>query len=134
MILGIIAVHRRQFGIGNAQRVQLFEKIVDLVRQELFLAQGENPLAGTRGHKIADTPLVVDDALRLELVERTHHRVGIHLHHGGILAHRGNAAVFGKLSHQHFVADAVGNLQINSFRISKIHTYQRLMISASFKR
>ena len=134
MILGIIAVHRRQFGIGNAQRVQLFEKIVALVRQELLLAQGENPLAGTRSHKIADAPLVVDDTLRLELVERAHHRVGIHLHHRGILAHRGNATVFGKLPHQYFVADAVGNLQINSFRISKIHTYQRLMISASFKR
>ena len=54
-------------------------------------------------------------------VERTHHRVGVHLHHARIFAHGRDAPFFGIYAEKDFIANAVGYLQINGFTFLEIH-------------
>lgn len=78
--------------------------------------------------------LVVYNTMRLQIIVRAHHRIGIDFYGRGVFAHGGYARFFYILTQQNFITNAVGYLQIDGFGFSKIHNYQRCIISDSLKR
>ena len=88
-----ILIQLAQFIEGDLQRVHLAEELGELLGEEGTLAFLGDAAHGSLGHEVAEATLIVDDFERLQVVEGTYHSVGIHLHHRGIFAHRGDAVV-----------------------------------------
>ena len=114
-------IHLAQFIEGDLQRIHLAEELGEFFGEEGALALLGDAAHGTLGHEVAEATLVVDDFERLQVVEGAHHGVGIHLHHRGILAHRGDAVVFAIPTLQYLVADALGYLQVYGVVVLEVH-------------
>ena len=70
----------------------------DVFFQELLPLCGQDALLGVRGDEVADTPLVVDDAVCGEFFVAAHHGVGIDAQVCAVFPYRGDARFGRQLS------------------------------------
>ena len=128
-----------QFVRCNSEQTQLTEKILYLAIEKTVVTHCHDACAGIVGYEISYAALVEYHSLVTQMLVAAHHRVGIDLKCGSILAHRRYALTLLKCSCHHTVAYSIGNLQIYGFAVFlEYHDYFLLYhlctISASLRR
>lgn len=121
----------REVGEADFQKLHLAEDGRPFGLEELALKAGENLAAGIGGDEIADSPLVVDDAVVGELFVAAHHRVGVHPYFGPIFPDGGNPVFAIQLPGEDFLADGVCNLEIYRFVRVEFHIHGDLVFYGS---
>ena len=128
LFLFSVLIQLAQFIEGDLQRIHLAEEFGQLLGEEGALALLGDAAHGPLGHEVAQAALVVDDFERLQVIEGAHHGVGIHLHHGGIFAHRGDAVILAVGALQYLITDALSYLQVDGVVVLEVHTASFLLI------
>ena len=83
----------------------------------------DNLLAGTFGHIVTQSTLVVDNLVASQLVVSLYCRIGVHLKHHGIFPDAGYALTRFVGTGNNVVAKAVGHLYVYGFIVGKNHDY-----------
>ena len=103
----------------------LSEQFGQRLLAENFATALQNLLAGIGRDEIAQSALVVDDALASQMLVGFHGGVRIHFEHHGIFAHARNAVVGLVGSGENLIAEAVGHLDVYCFVVVESHCLTR---------
>lgn len=110
----IVAVSVSQRVGCDVEMLQQAENVVQAFVDEVGTTLIEYPLSGICCDEESYATPVVDMSALSEALVRTHHRIGVDLHVGGIFPYRGESRFRRIRAIDYFVANAVGNLDINS--------------------
>ena len=100
----------REVGYADFQQFHFAEDGRPFVLEELPLQTGENFAVGVGADEIADSALVVDDAVGGEFFVAAHHCVRVYSDFGTIFPDRRNPFLALQLFGEYFLADGIGNL------------------------
>lgn len=100
----------REVGYADFQQFHFAEDGRPFVLEELPLKTGENFAVGVGADEIADSPLVVDDAVGGEFFVAAHHCVRVYSDFCAIFPDRRNPFLALQLFGEYFLADGIGNL------------------------
>jgi len=128
-VLSLLLVVFFQIVIGYTQKVHGLEELWNGFGQKLFPFVLNGLLFTGITNKVANATIVVNDIDALQIVERTHGRVGIYLHGGCYIPNGGDALIGLPFIRQDILADNIGDLQINRLLLIKLHGYTSLSLS-----